>query len=261
VIRRIELEWPDPRPFTGRDGRPIRFLAASDAPDKALEFEVNRDALGPIDGLIGCGDLEPGWLDYLACTFSAPLVYVRGNHDHGGAWEDGSIAVPGWLSPGAGQRVAGIEIVGLEWPGAGEHGNRRRPSLAWRHSLTLFARRVLASLTGRREPVLIISHAPPEGAGDAPTDAYHVGFGGYRWLLRRLRPPLWLHGHTTTASVRELVAHDGPTTVVNVTGAVLVELRPPSGRWRCRPRRFAPRGASPRTSGSERPLDREVAES
>jgi uncharacterized protein len=227
MIRRIEIDWPDPRPFASRAGRPICFLAASDTPDRALEYEVNRQALGPIDGLIGCGDLEPGWLDFLAGSFSAPLIYVRGNHDHGGAWEDGSVTVPGWLPPGGEQRLAGIEIVGLEWPGAGEHGNRRRPSVAWRHSIAIAVRRLIARLVGRAEPVLVISHAPPQGAGDTPADAYHVGFGGYRWLLNRLRPPLWLHGHTTMASVHDPVTHDGPTTLVNVTGAVLVQLRPP----------------------------------
>jgi Icc-related predicted phosphoesterase len=106
--------------------------------------------------------------------------------------------------------------------------------------------------TGRSEPLLVISHAPPEGAGDAPADAYHVGFAGYRWLLHRLRPPLWLHGHTTTASVPALVEHAGATTLVNVTGAVLVELRS-SGRWR--------REAPPRTSQGETRLDAEGANS
>ena len=228
MIRRFEVEWPDPRPCTDRAGRPIRFLAASDAPDRALEYEVNRQALGPIDGLIGCGDLEPAWLDFLADSFGVPLIYVRGNHDHGGAWEDGRVIVPRWLEPGRVERLAGIEIVGLEWPGAGEHGNRRRPWTAWRHVFAIGLRRLLAGLIGRGAPALVISHAPPEGAGDAPTDAYHVGFGGYRWLLHRIRPPLWLHGHTTTASVPSLVAHEGPTTLLNVTGAVLIELCPPS---------------------------------
>jgi hypothetical protein len=59
------------------------------------------------------------------------------------------------------------------------------------------------------------------------TDAYHVGFGAYRWLLDRLQPPLWLHGHTTLASVSELVTRANQTSVVNVTGAVLLELSPP----------------------------------
>ena len=51
----------------------------------------------------------------------------------------------------------------------------------------------------------------------------------YRWLANRLRPPLWLHGHT--ALVRRgvdgrSVTH-GPSLFVNVTGAMLVELTPP----------------------------------
>jgi Icc-related predicted phosphoesterase len=82
-------------------------------------------------------------------------------------------------------------------------------------------------VTGQAEPILVISHAPPLGAGDVSTDAYHVGFSAYRWLLDRLRPPLWLHGHTTMASVSQLVCHANKTEVVNVTGAVLVELFPP----------------------------------
>ena len=76
--------------------------------------------------------------------------------------------------------------------------------------------------------MVVISHVAPEGAGDVPNELYHKGFGAYRWLLDRFRPPLWLHGHTTTASVTELQVAAGPTTVVNVTGAVLVSCcRPP----------------------------------
>ena len=227
MTRRVEVEWPDPRPFRERHGRPIRLLAMSDEADHALEFEANRRALEPIDGLIGCGDLEPSWLDFMADCFRAPLVYVRGNHDHGGAWEDKSVLVPRWLASGGRERVAGIAIGGLEWPGIDEPGNQRSPWLAWRHSVALAGRQLPSLLIGRSEPLLVISHAPPEGVGDVPTDAYHVGFAGYRWLLHRLRPPLWLHGHTTTASVPSLIARDGPTMLVNVTGAVLVELCPP----------------------------------
>lgn len=228
MIRRFRLVWPDRRPFAGRDGRPIRFLAASDEPDPALEHEVNRLALEPIDGVIGCGDLEPDWLSFLADAFHAPLVYVRGNHDRGGAW-DARHGVPVPLGAGASTTLAGIAIGGLEWPGLREHGNQRRTGLAWVHAVRLALHAFTARLRGRMEPVLMISHAPPAGAGDSATDTYHLGFPAYRWLMERLRPPLWLHGHTTTASVTDLQAVVGPTTLVNVTGAVLVELVAPDG--------------------------------
>jgi Icc-related predicted phosphoesterase len=79
-----------------------------------------------------------------------------------------------------------------------------------------------------RSPLIVISHVPPAGVGDA-TDPYHLGFPAYRWLLGRLAPPVWLHGHTTTASVARLVERSGPTVVANATGALLMELVAPSG--------------------------------
>jgi Icc-related predicted phosphoesterase len=227
MIRRLRVAWPDPRPFADRPGLPIRFLAVSDVQDPALEYADNRAALGRVDGIIGCGDLAPSWLSFLGDAFEAPVVYVRGNHDHGGTWEDGSVMVPAWLVSGHTGRVAGIIVGGLEWPGVHERGNRRRPWLAWSHALGLARRAFVARTTGHDEPMIVISHAPPLGAGDVPNDAYHVGFGAYRWLVDRLHPPLWLHGHTTTASVSDLVTRADRTAVVNVTGAVLIDLFAP----------------------------------
>jgi hypothetical protein len=226
VIRRLRLEWPDPRPFADRGGAPIRLLAASDDPDPGLAYESNRRAIAPIDGVIGCGDLAPDWLSFLADAFRVPLVYVRGNHDRGGEWEEPDLPVPPPLQAGRHERIAGVAIAGLEWPGVRERGNRRHPWLAWRQALAVARRLLLARLTGRVEPVLVISHAAPLGAGDA-ADRYHLGFPAYRWLLGWLRPPLWLHGHTTTASVPSLRVDVGRTVLVNVTGAILVELVAP----------------------------------
>jgi hypothetical protein len=230
MIRRITLPWPDDRPFRERGGRAIRYLAVSDEREPALEVEANRAALLPVDAVVGCGDLDPTWLAFLADAFRAPLVYVRGNHDHGGDWDEREPVVPRPMSSGSTSRLAGLTVAALEWPGAGSAHNARRPDLAWRDATGLLWRRVRRRLrprgSGRDEPMLVISHAAPEGAGDGP-DLYHRGFPAYRMLLERLRPPVWLHGHTTTASVDTLVVRSGRTTLVNVTGAVLVELVPP----------------------------------
>lgn len=226
MTRRLRIRWPDDRPFRGRAGRPIRLLAASDEPDATLENESNRRALGPIDAVVGCGDLEPHWLGFLADAFSAPLLFVAGNHDRGATWEAEVGAVSQPLRAGALARVADVTIAGLPWPGTGERGNVRDDAAAWRQVLRVAWRRAWSRLRGRRSALLIVSHVPPVGAGDGP-DAYHVGFRAYRWLLDRLRPPLWLHGHVTTASVPNLEVVVGPTTLINVTGSVLVELLPP----------------------------------
>lgn len=199
------------------------MLAASDEPDTTLEFARNREALGAIDAIVGCGDLEPHWLGFLGDAFCAPISFVVGNHDRGGTWNAKSAAgLPTPLAPGSITEVAGLPMAALPWDGRGELGNVRDDRAAWWHALTV-ARRAWR----RRGPLLVASHVPPAGAGDAD-DAYHVGFAAYRWLMDRLRPPLWLHGHVTTASVPMLRVDVGATTLVNVTGSVLVELVPPA---------------------------------
>ena len=76
----------------------------------------------------------------------------------------------------------------------------------------------------RQHPDIILSHVPPRGLGDTPEDDYHRGFSGYHWLCRALSPRLWLHGHTTTASVDHWRTSWGETQLVNVTGGVLIEI-------------------------------------
>jgi hypothetical protein len=227
MTRRVRLTWPDRRPFENREAGPIRILAASDEPDPALEYAPNREAIGPIDLVVGCGDLEPHWLDFLAHAFSTPLVFVTGNHDRGPTWEAGQAGLPTAGAGGSVTSVVGLDVALLPWPGRRDRGNVRDEGRAWRQALSIAGRRLVARLRGRSRPLLIVSHAPPAGAGDAP-DAYHLGFRAYRWLLDRFGPPLWLHGHVTTASVPALTVVVGRTTLINVTGSVLVELEPPA---------------------------------
>jgi hypothetical protein len=228
MVRRLTVEWPDAGPFAGREGRPIRWLAVSDDPDPALDHAVNRAGIGTLDAIVGAGDLEPDYLGFLADAFAVPLAYVRGNHDHGGHWQDAAHALaPTPLRTGRLHTVTGLPVVALEWPGLRHGGRRREDRSAWRDTLAVVARRLVAPGRSRAGAVVVLSHAPPRGLGDRAADPYHVGYAGYRWLLDRWRPPLWLHGHVPPASVEGWrVAHEG-TAVVNVTGAVLIEIRPP----------------------------------
>lgn len=222
MTHRLSLEWPDPLPFRSRDGASIRILALSDVLEPTLADARNREAIMPVDLILGCGDLDFDDLGFVADGFNAPLVYVQGNHDAEESWANSSGCCPVPMHAPFMVRRNGLTICGLGWPSLHDQPSRRSEFGAWRQALSLAICRL-----GRSGPLIVISHAPPAGAGDVPTDAYHRGFRGYAWLLRRLAPCLWLHGHTPLAATHEWHVNVSGTELVNVTGAVLIELLPP----------------------------------
>jgi Icc-related predicted phosphoesterase len=179
----------------------------------------NREALMPLDAILGCGDLEPDYLAFLADGFGAPLLYVRGNHDRDAGWGVHSAGLPDPLDNRT-ETIEGITVAGLSWPGKDRGRAERDGTAAWWQAVGAVAR---AKLGGRR-PDIVISHVPPRGLGDAPEDDYHRGFSAYHWLCRTLNPRLWLHGHTTAASTTSWQTTWGTTVLVNVTGGVLIEI-------------------------------------
>jgi len=214
VIRRVSLQWPaDASPDHPES---VRLLAVSDEPEQSLSFERNRAQIGRIDAVLGCGDLRPDYLAFLADAFKVPLLYVRGNHDRGPNWTETHEILPAEIK---GETIGGVSIVGLSWPGD-ERDIRaiRDESAAWRQALPIGLR------PARQQPLIIMSHVPPRGLGDVPEDHYHRGFAAYHWLCRRLRPAIWLHGHTSMAAAQDWRVDWAETALVNVTGAVLVEV-------------------------------------
>ena len=220
MIRRLTaVRDPNGGAAATPDARPVRLLAVSDEAEPALDFQTNRNSLLPIDGIIGAGDLKPEYLDFLAEAFRVPLLYVLGNHDRGGGWEEGRHHVPDPMD-GTWHDVAGLRLAGLSWPTEEAERAVHDENAAWRQVAAGFLR-----LRGRR-PDIIVSHVPPEGLGDTTEDHYHRGFAAYRWLCQKLKPVLWIHGHTPPAASNSWWLRSGTTTVVNVTGAVLIEVAP-----------------------------------
>ena len=117
MTRRLAIEWPDPRPFEGRDGAPIRLLAVSDAIEPALADARNRSSFGSIDLILGAGDLDCDDLAFVADRFDAPLIYVRGNHDSDERWSQCRDVCPEPIHSTAVLHRGGLSIAGLTWPG------------------------------------------------------------------------------------------------------------------------------------------------
>jgi hypothetical protein len=223
VTDRLTVAWPDAGLFASRAGAPVRILAISDEPDASLEQAATRDGLGPVDLVVGAGDLEPDYLCFVADAFGAPLHYVRGNHDVGSAWvnaERGMLPRP--MPEATVVTEAGIGLIGFSGsPVYSGRGHEVGTGAMWRRAISGWMR------ARTRGPLLVVSHAPPRGLNDAE-DPTHQGFTAFRWLVDRLAPPLWLHGHTALVrrGIDARCARHGATLLYNCTGSTLVELVP-----------------------------------
>lgn len=220
---RLTVTWPDPKLFAARAGRPVRILAVSDEPDPSLNSGATRDGLGPIDLIVGAGDLQPEYLAFVADAFGAPLRYVRGNHDVGSAWQHTERAIlPEPMPDATVISEAGLSLIGFSGsPVYSRRGHEVSAARMWTHAIR--------GWLGARGPgpILVVTHAPPRDVND-DDDLTHRGFTAFRWLSERLSAPLWLHGHTALVR-RGLDARcerHGGTLFYNCTGATLIELVP-----------------------------------
>ena len=220
---RLALPWPDPAPFAARGGRPIRILAVSDEPDPSLDSAVTRERIGAVDLVIGAGDLEPDYLSFVTDAFDAPLRYIRGNHDVGSAWSaTRRTLLPEPMPDGRVIVEDGLRLLGFSGSPIYSDGPMQVSALG------MWARVIRSSSAAQRaKPVLVVSHAPPRDMND-DDDRAHRGFTAFRWLVDRLAPPLWLHGHTALVrrGIDDRCATHNGTLFYNCTGATLIELHP-----------------------------------
>ena len=231
MTARLRVGWPDPRLFKQRGGRPYRILALADEMDASLESAETRARLGTVDLIVGCGDLPVDYLRFVTDAFeTVPLAYVRGNHDVGGDWATGDathIHLPEPLPDGRPWTDGQLTVIGFS--GIPRHGGGSGLQVG---SFTRISQVLGAWLRvgwrPMRAPILLVSHVAPRGINDGP-DPIHRGSRALRWLAGRVRPPLWLHGHTTllTRRLEDRSMRRGPTLFYNAAGAVLVELMPP----------------------------------
>ena len=221
---RLRVRWPDAAPFADRAGRPIRILAVSDEPDPSLDSAATRQGIGKVDLIVGAGDLEPDYLCFVTDAFHAPLRYIRGNHDAGAAWAHTERELlPEPMPDGQVVDESGLRLIGFS-------GSPRYNASGMQVSSIGMWRKVLAAWPNARarRPLLVVTHAPPRGMND-DTDLAHRGFPAFRWLVDRLSPPLWLHGHTALVrrGIDDRMTTHNRTAFYNCTGATVVELLPP----------------------------------
>lgn len=194
----------------------VNILAVADQVSPVLYDRFDIERWRNVDMVLSCGDLPPGYLDFLCTMLDVPVFYVRGNHD--AVFEDerydGCENVHGRIVEYKGVRIAGFE--GSQWYNGGKYqytdGQMGR----------IVARTRLKSIRCGN-PDIILTHAPPRSCHDGE-DACHRGFEAFTTAIEAWKPQLLLHGHMHAYDRRQDEATIGDTRVINPYPFKLIEL-------------------------------------
>jgi uncharacterized protein len=205
----------------------VRILAVSDVEDDAVKASLGAKA-GSVDLVVGCGDLDYDYLDFVATALGVPLRAVHGNHDTPPDQSDDPAIETWWRGIDLHARVValdGVLIGGLEGSPRYSSGPYQSSEAdVWLAILKMAPSLVWNRLRRGRFLDVLVTHAPPRGIHDQQ-DLAHRGFGAVRTFLRVFRPRYHLHGHTHVYDRRVATTTAfGPTTVVNAYGARTVEV-------------------------------------
>src|SRR5215472_5583373 len=158
----------------------VRLLAMSDEVDDALYAQPGRVHA---ELILACGDLPFSYLARVMNALDAPLVFVPGNHDPdlsgyrvsraGLVLRAGLPAEPPWPSGAINADGEVVDVAGLRMAGLGgcrRYSDGPNQYTEWQQRLrarALTRRARWRRVRDGRGVDVLLTHAPPEGAGDA----------------------------------------------------------------------------------------------
>ena len=168
----------------------MKILAVSDEECPALWEYYTPGKLKDYDLILSCGDLNAKYLSFLVTMARCPLLYVAGNHD-----VRYQISPPEGCDPIDDHFVVyhGIRILGL----GGCRKYRPGPYQYTEKEMRRRIRKLRFQLWWHKGVDIVVTHAAPEGLGDAE-DPAHMGFAALRELLDKYHPQYLIHGHIHT---------------------------------------------------------------
>ena len=165
----------------------MKILTISDEECQALWDYYMSGRLDGYDLIISCGDLKAKYLSFLVTMAKCPVLYVHGNHDGSYAHmpPEGCDCIDDAIVTYNGVRILGLGGCRKYHPGPHQYTERkmrkRIARLRWK----------LWRLGGVD---IVVTHAAPEGLGDAE-DMAHWGFEALRELIDKYHPKYLVHGH------------------------------------------------------------------
>ena len=165
----------------------MKILAISDEESKYLWEYFDKSKLEGIDLIISCGDLDPHYLSFLVTVSSAPVLYVRGNHDdkYENSPPEGCICIEDQIYVHEGVRILGLG-------GSMRYSSGPHQYTEWQ--MKQRAAKLRFQIFRKRGFDILVTHAPAYQLNDG-RDLPHQGFQVFRKLIEKYRPKFFLHGH------------------------------------------------------------------
>ena len=164
----------------------MKILTLSDEECPALWDFYTPGRLSGYDLILSCGDLNAKYLSFLVTMARCPVLYVHGNHDvnYDIVPPEGCDCIDDHIVT-----YNGLRILGLGGCRRYHRGPHQYTDNEMRLRI-LKLRRKIQRLGGID---IVVTHAPPEGLGDAD-DIAHWGFESLRELLDKYRLNAWATG-------------------------------------------------------------------
>ena len=196
----------------------MKILTISDEECPALWDYYIPGRLDGYDLIIACGDLNAKYLSFLVTMAKVPVLYVHGNHDvnynivppEGCDCIDDHVVV-----------YNGVRIMGL----GGCLRYHRGPHQYTEWEMRRRIRRLWWHLWRLKGVDIVVTHAAPEGLGDAE-DRAHWGFAAFRDLLDKYKPAYLIHGHVHANyghNIPREIDHNG-TKIINACERYVIEI-------------------------------------
>jgi len=165
----------------------VKILTISDEECPALWDYYIQGRLDGYDLILACGDLNAKYLSFLVTMAKVPVLYVHGNHDvnYDQVPPEGCDCIDGHIVT-----YNGIRILGL----GGCRKYHRGPHQYTEKEMRRRINRLRWKLWRLGGVDIVVTHAAPEGLGDAE-DRAHWGFPCFRELLDKYKPAYLVHGH------------------------------------------------------------------
>ncbi len=221
----------------------MNLLVVADHVDPLVYSSGIKDRFRDIDMVLGAGDLDIPYYEFIVSSLNKPLYFIFGNHNlknmaffrpSSAETFSGQLYQPDSRFKGFGSVCVDGKVIRIKKHNlilAGLGGSRRYNN--GEHQFTeyqMFFRilRLIPRLTmnrifhGRWLDILL-THAPPEGIHDQE-DPCHRGFRVFLWFMRYFKPQYLLHGHVHlyNRNAKRCTAYK-ETTVINAYDHVVID--------------------------------------